>query len=256
MEKKLKFSEFAELIGVTAKTVYKMKDREEIKTVIEKVNGREIQLVVTNTEEIKKFRSMNGKGTNNNGNYEDMLTDNERIMENNNASQITKNNDTIKEIFDKMLVLNDEYINRLNRVSEELTNERAKVLYLENKAGREGEYIHQINELSEAKNTLLQDMERLTTEKEMLLSSNEKLESEQSKLRTRVNILTLLSLTVIVAFLLVLVGTITYNVTVNNRYYQEREVIENIAPAIEQKKEPAPQTEPKKSVKPAKQVRK
>lgn len=46
MEKKLKIAEFAALIGVTAKTVYKMVDREEIKTVNEKVNNRLMLLIV------------------------------------------------------------------------------------------------------------------------------------------------------------------------------------------------------------------
>ena len=58
MEMKLKFAEFAELIGTTAKTVYKMEERKEIVTVTEKVNNRPTRLVVTNNEQINHFKNV------------------------------------------------------------------------------------------------------------------------------------------------------------------------------------------------------
>ena len=205
MERKLKFSEFAELIGVTAKTVYKMKDREQIRTVIERVNGREIQLVVTDTEEIERFRIMNGKGTDNNGNYEDILTDCELVTEDNNPSQ-SSNNITVKEMFDRIMIyndeynkhieelnekhierltqLNEEYNNRLTELNEELMDSKKQVILLEDKANREGLYLKEINDL---KNENVQLLESKTKVKNLLL-------------------------TVSVILLLVIVGLITFNV--------------------------------------------
>lgn len=236
MERKLKFSEFAELIGVTAKTVYKMKDREQIRTVIERVNGREIQLVVTDTEEIERFRIMNGKGTDNNGNYEDILTDCELVTEDNNPSQ-SSNNITVKEMFDRIMIyndeynkhieelnekhierltqLNEEYNNRLTELNEELMDSKKQVILLEDKANREGLYLKEINDL---KNENVQLLESKTKVKNLLL-------------------------TVSVILLLVIVGLITFNVAQStvNEWDVNIETKKN-EPATQDVIKPAPQT--------------
>lgn len=200
MEKKLKFSEFAELIGVTAKTVYKMKDREEIRTVIEKVNGREIQLVVTNIEEIEKFRLMNGKSTGINGNYEDMLTDNEATVKNTNPPQNNDNRESIKELFEKFVEVNREYNNHIQKLNEELLDSKSKLLLLEDKANREGLYLQEINELKTLNRGL----------KKWLLFS---------------------ILSLIILLFTVLIGSITYNivsVSGNQEQMQKKEPVQQV----------------------------
>lgn len=202
MEKKLKFAEFAELIGTTAKTVYKMEEREEIITVTEKVNNRPTRLVVTNDEQIEKFRNIYRKTPVNNGNYEEMLTSNEPVLNSNNSTQPTENNETIKEMFERIIEVNKEYNNHIQKLSEELIDSKSKLLLLEDKAGREGLYLKEINELK---------------------SENETLKNYTKRLYA-------LTITVCVLLSLVLVGVFTYNVTLNS-----------VKNSTEQKKEPIQQ---------------
>ena len=199
MEKKLKIAECAALIGITAKTVYKMVEREEIKTVSEKVNNRSTMLVITNDAEIEKFKNIYGKNTVNNGNYEDMLTENEAFLNFNNASQNSINADYISEIFDKVFELNKEYNTRITKLSEELTNTKAQMLYLEDKAGREGMYLN--------------DIKALKTENEQLRTSKKKI------------FYTLL--TVIILFSLFLVGYLSFNIALSKKNAEVTQEIVN-----------------------------
>ena len=197
MERKLKFSEFAELIGTTAKTVYKMEEREEIVTVIEKVNNRPTRLVVTNNDQINHFKNVYSKSIVNNGNYEDIVTINNESMNNNNTSQTANNNEIVQEMFEKILIMNEEYNNRISKLNEELIDSKSKLLLLEDKAGREGMYLKEINELKTA---------------------NEQLKISKSK---SLNIL----VTVIVFLLMVVVGLITFNVATAQKKEQPKQEI-------------------------------
>lgn len=189
MEMKLKFAEFAELIGTTAKTVYKMEEREEIITVTEKVNNRPTRLVVTNNEEIKRFRNIYSKSPVNNGNYEDIVTNNIDSMNVNNSSQSTNNGDVMQEMFEKIVSINEQYNNRIAKLNEELIDSKSKLLLLEDKAGREGLYLSEINELK---------------------TENRELKTSKSKV---INLL----VSVIVVLLMVIVGFITFNVATSEK---------------------------------------
>lgn len=199
MEKKLKISEFADLIGVTAKTVYKMVEREELKTVNEKVNNRLITLVITNDAEIESFKNMYGKLPVNNSNCEDILTDTNSTVNYNNPSQTSNNEAFTSEVLDKIIQINKEYNNELKRVNEELVNTKAQMLFLEDKASREGMYLNEINGLK--------------TENNQLKKSKEKL--------------TYTLVTVIVLLLLVLVGYFTYNIATSEKKEHAQEEIVN-----------------------------
>ena len=187
MERKLKVSEFAELIGITSKTVYKMESRGEIKTVNERVNNRLTTIVVTNDEEIQKFRLSYSKSPFNNSNYEEFVTNNNESMNNNNASQTSPNNEFIQEIFEKIVILNEEYNNRIEKLNNELIDSKSKLLLLEDRAGKEGLYLKEINELK---------------------AENEQLKTSKSR---SLNAL----VTVIVILLMVVVGFVTYSVSAN-----------------------------------------
>ena len=189
MERKLKFSEFAELIGTTAKTVYKMEERNEIITVIEKVNNRPTRLVITNDDQIKHFKTIYSKSPFTTGNYEDNVTINNDSMNCNNPSQTANNNEFVQEMFEKIVILNEEYNNRIEKLNNELIDSKSKLLLLEDKAGREGLYLKEINELK---------------------IENNQLKISKSK---SLNIL----VTVIIVLLMVVVGLITYNVATNTK---------------------------------------
>ena len=202
MEMKLKFAEFAELIGTTAKTVYKMEEREEIVTVTEKVNNRPTRLVVTNNDQINHFKNIYSKSPVNVGNYEDIVTNNNATMNVNNSSQFTNNNDVVQEMFDKIVTMNEQYNNRIAKLNEELIDSKSKLLFLEDKAGREGMYLKEINELK---------------------NENEELKTSKSKV---VNTL----FAVIVVLSMVIVAFITFNVATSEKQKQmEKTVIEQSA---------------------------
>ena len=61
-------------------------------------------------------------------------------------------------MFDKLSTLNKEYNDRLERVNEELMTYKSKTLLLEDKAGREGFYINEINTLKKDNNLLLKGL--------------------------------------------------------------------------------------------------
>lgn len=189
MERKLKFAEFADLIGTTAKTVYKMEERKEIVTVIEKVNNRPTRLVVTDDNQINHFKNVYSKSPVNNSNYEENVTINNDSMNSNNTSQSANNNEVVQELFEKMLVMNEEYNNRIEKLNNELIDSKSKLLLLEDKAGREGMYLKEINELK---------------------SENETLKTSKVKVANQLTI-------VIVILSMVLVGLITYNVAINTK---------------------------------------
>ena len=204
MEMKLKFAEFAELIGTTAKTVYKMEEREEIVTVTEKVNNRPTRLVVTNNEQINHFKNIYSKSPVNVGNYEDIVTNNNASMNVNNTSQFTNNNEVVQEMFDKIVTMNEQYNNRIAKLNEELIDSKSKLLLLEDKAGREGLYLNEINELK---------------------TENKELKTSKTKV---INLL----VSVIVVLLMVIVGFVTFNIAKTEKQPQKEVVIIEPAPTV------------------------
>ena len=197
MERKLKFSEFAELIGTTAKTVYKMEEREEIVTVIEKVNNRPTRLVITNDDQIKHFKTIYSKSLFTTGNYEENVTINNEVMNDNNSAQSANNSEIVQELFEKMLVMNQEYNNRIEKLNEELVDSKSKLLLLEDKAGREGLYLAEINTLK---------------------TENNQLKTDKTKVANQL-------VSVIIILLMVLVGLITYNVATQTKKEQPKQEI-------------------------------
>lgn len=188
MEKKYKISEFAAILGITAKTVYRMVEREEIMTVIEKVNNRPTTLVLATDEQIENFKHAYGKDMVNVGNYEDILTENNENVSDNNPTQYNKYTGSANDVIEKILQINQQYNERIQTLNEELIDSKSKLLLLEDKSQREGMYLNEIREL--------------------------KTENEQLKTSKQNNFN--LSLIVIVALLLVIIGMTTYIIVSNN----------------------------------------
>lgn len=179
MEKKLKVADFAALLGIVPKTVYKMIERNEVITVSERVNNRQTTLIVTDEEQIKNFRKIYGKTQVNNGNCYNSVTENEQsqsVIEGEIIEKNTHNNDFANEVIDRIIALNDrynaqlnEYNNCIQQVNEELITAKSKMLLLEDKAGREGLYLNEINELKEGNKRLKLGLYVLITVSVMLL---------------------------------------------------------------------------------------
>ena len=157
MEKKYSVADFAALVGTTAKTIYQKIDNydnlpvnEQLETVKEKVKGREITFVVTNSDQINYFKNLYGKNTVNEREYYENFTynnGNSQVNNNVNGSESAHDNKSSSDMFDKLMTLNETYLNRIETVTNELMEYKSKTLLLEDKASREGLYINEIREL-------------------------------------------------------------------------------------------------------------
>lgn len=201
MEKKMNVADFAALVGTTSKTIYQkimnndeLPVNEQLITVKEKVKGRETTLILTNSAQIKLYKDIYGKQQVINGEYYETLTDNNNKLRDNVSEESSKTSNNAEyndDLFNKLLTVtnqfNDRYeqkINELMEVHNELAEVRGRQYLLEDKAGREGYYINEINGLKK---------------------DNKKL----------INVIYCL-ITFLVVVLLSLAVFITYNITVNN----------------------------------------
>ena len=202
---------FAALLGIAAKTVYKMIEREEIATVTEKVNNRATTLVVVTDEQIAELKKNYSKEQVSSGNYYETVTDNNHSIVDAESYEVVKyspDNAFASEVIERIIAINDgyneqlrEYTEHLRKVNDELVTEKSKVLLLEDKAGREGSYLNEINQLK---------------------NSNKRL--------TRI---IYFAVAVIIFLLLGLTWYVTYNVVVNDRSATENE---QVIPDLDTKK--------------------
>lgn len=206
----MNIAEFAALVGTTSKTIYgkinnngNLPVNEQLKTVKEKVKGREVTLIITNNEQIEFYKNLYGKDTVINGEYYETVTDinsNSPVNEIHESVKSNNNSGLLAEMFDRLSTVHNEYNNRLQQVNNELITYKSKTLLLEDKAGREGYYINEINDLKKVNN------------------------------RNRLVIYGLLS--IIVILLLFMVGYFTYNYAVNKGNEPQEEIKQE--PVIEQ----------------------
>lgn len=171
MEKKYSVADFAELVGTTAKTIYQKIENyenlpvnEQLTTVKERVKGREITFIVTSDEQIVIYKNLYRKEAVNNGEYYENVTINNGDTPVNNI-QNTVNPNNIKlsssDAFDRLMTLNETYLNRIETVTNELMEYKSKTLLLEDKASREGLYLNNIRELETENNKLKTSNKRL-----------------------------------------------------------------------------------------------
>lgn len=194
MDRRLNVADFAALVGTTAKTIYEKINNhdelpviEQLNTVIEKVKGRSIKLILTNSEQIEYYKNLYSKDTVIDGEYYETLTDNNGDKTFINSQDTVKNNNNNSfqsDLFDKFITVNNEFNNRLKQLTDELIMSKSKMLLLEDKANREGLYINEINELKKDNNRYKLFIKLLTT--------------------------------VIITLLIVIVGYITFTIGVNN----------------------------------------
>ncbi len=171
MEQKMMVADFAALVGTTSKTIYQkiqnvkeLPVNEQLKTVKEKIKGREITLILTNQAQIDYYKSLYGKDNVINSDYYEILTDNNSykpVNESNEQVKTTNNNSFDSDMLDKLITLNNEYNDRLEQkmtelitVQKELATVKGQQFLLEDKAGREGLYLKEINDLKANNNRL------------------------------------------------------------------------------------------------------
>lgn len=194
-------ADFAALVGTTSKTIYgkiqnsgELPVNEQLKTVREKVKGREVMLIVTDSEQIEYYKNLYGKNTVNDGEYYETLTDNNGYKLRDEFQEPVKNQISEAfnvDIYDKFITFNENFNNRLEQkntelmnVYKELSTVKQSQLLLEDKASREGMYINEINDLKKENN--------------------------------RNQLLIKLLITVIVMLFMVIVSYVTFTIGVNN----------------------------------------
>lgn len=224
MEKELSISELAQLWGVSVPTTWNRIRKEGLITFTKKnKNNKEINYVnisddILNNYVINDINNVNNPV--NNGYYEETLSNN-NVNKVENQDITTSQPETLKDIINTITTIHNDYNERLQQVNKELITYKSQALLLEDKAGREGFYINEINDLKKVNN--------------------------RNKLI--INVL----ITVITILLLFITGFITYNYAVNKT--SEEATVE--APKVET---PAVQPEAKPiqkpMQKPAKSVRK
>lgn len=260
MERKMNIAEFAALVGTTSKTIYgkinnngNLPVNEQLKTVKEKVKGREVTLIITNDEQIELYKNLYGKDTVINGEYYETVTDinsNLPVNEVQERANILQNAEKHLNYTEELLTLNDYFNDRIEqknselmKVYNELSTVRGNYKLLEYKADREGEFLNQINSLEQQNEDLKSQYNELTLKNNNLERDkkelNEKLNTfESSKIYFRI-----FKWGFIVAlFIIVVLGMLLYmNLVVNKGNEAQAEVKQE--PVIEQiqpKEQPKP----------------
>lgn len=230
MERKMTIADFSALVGTTSKTIYgkinnygNLPVNEKLRTVKEKVKGREVTLIITDDDQIEYYKNLYGKDMVINGEYYETVTDingNQPVNEIQEPVKVNNSKELLSEMFDKLNTVHNEYNERLQKVNDELVTYKSKTLLLEDKAGREGYYLNEINELKKV--------------------------NDRNKLY--INVL----ITVITILLLFITGFITYNYASNKTpeaASPEQVKVDTVeTPGVEASKpEPKPQPKPVKA---------
>lgn len=165
MEKELKIAELASIWGVSVPTTWNRVRKEGLSTIKKfDENRKEVAYVIISENILNKY-IITINNNDNNRYYEEMLTDNNvnnNINNNiNNHAEAHNNSISVNELFDKLTTLNNQYNERLERVNNELTMYKSKSLLLEDKAGREGYYLKEIDTLKTDNKNLNNDNKRL-----------------------------------------------------------------------------------------------
>lgn len=218
MERKINVADFAALVGTSTKTIYEKINNsgelpviEQLITVNEKVKGRTIKLIVTNSEQIEYYKNLYGKNTVIEGEYYENVTVNNLNKPVNEVQETVKNNNNNGfggDIFERLITVNNEFNNRIEQLTNRVIAAESKQLLLEDKASREGIYINEINELKRVNN--------------------------------RYQLFNKGLITVIIMLLIVITGYITFNIGVNNSNSTVRENRTTENTKNEQVQNPAP----------------
>lgn len=237
MEKKMNVADFATLVGTTSKTIYgKIQNygdlpvNEQLKTVREKVKGREVTLIVTNSEQIEYYKNLYGKNTVNEGEYYETLTDNngyEHISYNPEILKTANNNEITVNILNQFITvnndLNDRYEQKITeyiKVNNELAELKSQQLLLEDKAGREGMYLNEINELKQSHIKEIADLKHLHTDE------IKELKEDNKGLQRLLSIFKYLFITVTIILLMLITVLITVNKLHSHQTAQPDEIVE------------------------------
>lgn len=228
MEQKMNVADFAALVGTTSKTIYgkiqnysELPVNEKLKTVREKVKGREVTLIITNSEQIEYYQNLYGKNNVIEGEYYETLTDNDgykQVNYNPETLKTANNNEITQNILNQFITvnndLNDRYEQKISeyiKVNNELAELKGQQLLLEDKASREGMYLNEINEL-----------------KQSHIEEIAELKKNNNGLQRKLSLFKYLFITVTVVLLMLVTVLITVNKLTPNQSAQAGEMVEQV----------------------------
>lgn len=218
MEKKFKVSDFADLVGCTPKTVYKMIERNELFTVTEKVNHRETTLISANEARIKELQVQFGKITVSEQNCNEFVT----YIEGNEPVKNTNTN----EIIEKVIDITREYTEQIKTYNDELITYKSQVLLLEDKQKTEKASLEHWQQEYYQKDTELKTVQKSKT-------------------------MIIISLVIVIVVLLLLLLTVCLLLGFEKSKGNNDKILTNKDTVIEQQlpvSEPKPKTQPQKKV--------
>lgn len=150
MEKEFSIAELSQIWGVSVPTTWNRIRKEGLTTFIKKnKNNKEITYVTISDDILNDYVINDNNNVNNvvnNVYYEETLSNN-NVNKVENQDIIDKQPDTLKDIINTITTIHNDYNERLKEVNNELINYKSKTLLLEDKAGREGYYLNEINDL-------------------------------------------------------------------------------------------------------------
>ena len=155
MDKEIKISELAKIWNVSVNATWTRIKREGLITVKKLDNNREITFVNIPEDVLNKYMVNNGV---NNGNYEELLTDDNTSSSVKTPSSqeiLEKMIDFSNEVQERLITLNENHNKELMNLTEEVNNYRSKIPLLEDKASREGLYLKEIKDLKKNNKNLI-----------------------------------------------------------------------------------------------------
>lgn len=237
MERKMNVADFAALVGTTTKTIYEKINNsgelpviEQLITVNEKVKGRTIKLILTNSEQIEYYKNLYGKNTVIDGEYYENVTVNnlnKPVNEIQESVKTSNNNEITVNVLNQFITVNNELNERYEqkiteyiKVNNELAELKSKQLLLEDKAGREGMYLNEINDLKQDHSKEIDNLKHLHTDEI----------NELKRINNRYKLFNKGLITVIIVLLIVIIGYITFIIGVNksNSTTEQSSAIESI----------------------------
>lgn len=170
MEKCLKVAELATIWGVSVPTTWNRIRKEGLETVIKKDNnGKDVNYINITDEIINKYINNpvnNQNNVNNNGYYEDLLSNN-RVNNSQNevidADYTMVHSNDVKNLYDRYITDTNDYKNELISVYKELTEVKSRALLVDFSQQAKGKLEEEIEGLKIDNKKLLNRNKWLTT---------------------------------------------------------------------------------------------
>lgn len=137
MEKEIKISELARIWNVSVNATWTRIKKEGLITIKKMDNNREITFVTVSDEILNKYMVNNVNNGVNNGNYEELLTDDNTSQPLASTEIIDKMIKFSNEVQERLITINNEHNEVVNNLNEQLITYKSQNLFLEDKSSKD-----------------------------------------------------------------------------------------------------------------------